>query len=184
MPFPSSLSLSLSLTLGPPTPQGGAVVDRLEGADAPALAAKTAAHAARTAATAAAAPPVAAAAAASPAPPPPPAAPPADSGAVARIKALLASCRVMLFMKGSPDAPRCGFSRRVVDALRGAGCTDFGSFDILSDEEVRTQLKAFSQWPTYPQLFVGGELLGGCDIVTEMAEGGELAAALKGGRGA
>lgn len=80
----------------------------------------------------------------------------------------------MLFMKGTPDAPRCGFSSKVVSALRGLGA-DFGSFDILSDPGVRQGLKEYSQWPTFPQLYVGGELLGGCDIVLEMAAEGELA---------
>ena len=63
----------------------------------------------------------------------------------------------MLFMKGTPDAPRCGFSSKVVSALRGLGA-DFGSFDILSDPGVRQGLKEYSQWPTFPQLYVGGEL--------------------------
>jgi Grx4 family monothiol glutaredoxin len=76
-------------------------------------------------------------------------------------------------LQGTPDAPRCGFSRKVVDALRAAG-EEFGSFDILSDEAVRQGLKELSQWPTYPQLYVKGELLGGCDIVLEMHEAGEL----------
>lgn len=74
---------------------------------------------------------------------------------------------------GSPDEPRCGFSRKVVEALRGVD-QPFGSFDILSDEAVRQGLKEFSQWPTYPQLYVNGELMGGCDIVLEMAAGNEL----------
>lgn len=78
---------------------------------------------------------------------------------------------------GSPEAPRCGFSRKVVEALTSAG-QPFGSFDILGDDDVRQGIKAFSNWPTYPQLFVGGELLGGCDIVLEMAEAGELKATI------
>lgn len=94
------------------------------------------------------------------------------------LEALVKRCPVMLFMKGSPDEPRCGFSRRVVEALRGSGCVDepgkFGTFDILSDEGVRSGLKVFSDWPTFPQLYVSGELVGGCDIVMEMAQGGTL----------
>jgi len=90
-----------------------------------------------------------------------------------RLDALVRQQPVMLFMKGSPDAPKCGFSRKVVEALRATD-TPFGSFDILSDEAVRQGLKEYSNWPTYPQLYVNGELLGGCDIVLELAEAGEL----------
>ncbi|KAH7287720.1 hypothetical protein KP509_32G070700 [Ceratopteris richardii] len=79
----------------------------------------------------------------------------------------------MLFMKGSPDAPRCGFSRKVVEILKDLG-VEIGSFDILADENVRQGLKTFSNWPTYPQLYVDGEFIGGCDIVTEMHKSGEL----------
>jgi len=110
-----------------------------------------------------------------PPPPPPPAAPLVASAAdvEARIRALLASRPVMLFMKGEPAAPRCGFSRKVVEALQAVGC-EFGHFDILSDQEVREGLKKLSDWPTYPQLYANGELIGGCDIVLEMAGTGEL----------
>jgi Grx4 family monothiol glutaredoxin len=96
-----------------------------------------------------------------------------ENGKVARLKKLVGSQPVMLFMKGSPDAPKCGFSGRVVAALQQAG-VKFGHFDILQDEEVRQGLKELSSWPTYPQLYVGGELLGGCDIVQEYASQGEL----------
>ncbi len=95
-----------------------------------------------------------------------------------RIEALVNSKPVMLFMKGNPDMPQCGFSRKVVEALQNAGASDFGHFDILTDEAIRQGLKEYSQWPTYPQVYVNGELLGGCDIVLEMAENGELAAEL------
>lgn len=91
----------------------------------------------------------------------------------ARIKGIINSSPVMLFMKGTPDAPRCGFSAKTCQALSSSGVS-FKTFDILSDEAVRQGLKAISNWPTYPQLFVKGELLGGCDIVLEMKEGGEL----------
>lgn len=94
-----------------------------------------------------------------------------------RLKNLVSSSPVMLFMKGTPDAPRCGFSSKVVNALRGEGIS-FGSFDILSDEEVRQELKAFSNWPTYPQLYFKGELVGGCDIVMELQSDGELKSSL------
>ncbi|XP_073112601.1 monothiol glutaredoxin-S11-like isoform X1 [Elaeis guineensis] len=94
-----------------------------------------------------------------------------------RLKNLISSSAVMLFMKGTPDAPRCGFSSKVVDALQKEGIS-FGSFDILSDEEVRQGLKTFSNWPTFPQLYYKGELIGGCDIVLEMHNNGELKSAL------
>ncbi|KAJ4803437.1 Monothiol glutaredoxin-S17 protein [Rhynchospora pubera] len=90
-----------------------------------------------------------------------------------RLKHLVSSSPVMLFMKGTPDAPKCGFSTKVVNALREEE-VEFGSFDILSDEEVRQGLKSFSNWPTYPQLYYKGELIGGCDIVLEMHNSGEL----------
>lgn len=90
-----------------------------------------------------------------------------------RLQQLLDSNPVMLFMKGNPDAPRCGFSQKVVSALQSIQ-VPFKTFDILSDEEVRQGLKEYSQWPTYPQLFVKGELLGGCDVILEMQQEGEL----------
>ncbi|XP_057750605.1 monothiol glutaredoxin-S17 [Arachis stenosperma] len=94
-----------------------------------------------------------------------------------RLKKLVASSPVMLFMKGTPDAPRCGFSSKVVGALRDEGVS-FGSFDILSDEEVRQGLKTFSNWPTFPQLYYKGELIGGSDIVMELRNNGELKSTL------
>lgn len=90
-----------------------------------------------------------------------------------RLETLLHSEPVMLFMKGTPDEPQCGFSRKVVEALRREGI-GFGSFNILGDEGVRQGLKEYSNWPTYPQLYAQGELVGGCDIVIEMGESGEL----------
>ena len=85
--------------------------------------------------------------------------------------------RVMLFMKGTPERPMCGFSMRVTQALRDVDA-DFAAMDILPDPRIRQVLSARSGWPTIPQLFVDGELVGGCDIVTEMYESGELAQAL------
>ena len=85
--------------------------------------------------------------------------------------------RVILFMKGTPDQPRCGFSARTVAVLEQLG-QPYAAVDILPDPRIRQELSAISQWPTIPQLFVGGELVGGCDIVTEMYETGELAEAL------
>jgi monothiol glutaredoxin len=86
----------------------------------------------------------------------------------------IASNDVILFMKGTPEAPACGFSARTVGALQALD-TRFAAVDILPDPRIRQELTALSQWPTIPQLFVGGELVGGCDIVTEMFESGELA---------
>jgi monothiol glutaredoxin len=85
--------------------------------------------------------------------------------------------KVILFMKGTPEAPACGFSARTVSILQELD-TPFAAVDILPDPRIRQELSTISNWPTIPQLFVGGELLGGCDIVTEMYESGELAQAL------
>jgi monothiol glutaredoxin len=89
----------------------------------------------------------------------------------------IAEHKVILFMKGTPEAPACGFSARTVAALQELD-TPFAAVDILPDPRIRQELSAISNWPTIPQLFVNGELLGGCDIVTEMHESGELAQAL------
>ena len=85
--------------------------------------------------------------------------------------------KVILFMKGTPEAPACGFSARTVAALQALD-TPFAAVDVLPDPRIRQELSALSQWPTIPQLFIDGELVGGCDIVTEMYESGELAQAL------
>ena len=82
--------------------------------------------------------------------------------------------RVMLFMKGTPEQPGCGFSMRTSAALNALG-VQYAALDILPDPRIRQELSALSNWPTIPQLFVEGELIGGCDIVTEMYETGELA---------
>jgi len=92
---------------------------------------------------------------------------------------LLGKDKVLLFMKGKPSEPRCGFSRQIVQILNGTGAT-FAHFDILKDEDIRQGLKKYSDWPTYPQLYVDGELVGGLDVVKEMQEAGELADALRG----
>lgn len=84
---------------------------------------------------------------------------------------------VILFMKGTPEAPACGFSARTVAILQALDA-HFAAVDILPDPRIRQELSAISNWPTIPQLFVGGELVGGCDIVTEMHESGELATVL------
>ena len=93
------------------------------------------------------------------------------------IQEAIAENDVLLFMKGTPEQPMCGFSARTVAALEAVG-TPFAAVDILPDPRIRQQLSALSNWPTIPQLFVKGELVGGCDIVTEMYETGELAEVL------
>ncbi|CAB3374064.1 Hypothetical predicted protein [Cloeon dipterum] len=94
-------------------------------------------------------------------------------------KGLVNKAPVLLFMKGDPKEPRCGFSRQIVSLLDGINAT-YSTFDILKDENVRQGLKTFAEWPTYPQLWIKGDLIGGLDIVREMLENGELEAALKG----
>ena len=84
---------------------------------------------------------------------------------------------VILFMKGTPERPMCGFSARTTAALEALGA-EYAAVDVLPDPRIRQELSALSNWPTIPQLFVRGELVGGCDIVTEMYESGELATAL------
>lgn len=79
----------------------------------------------------------------------------------------------MIFMKGDRNAPRCGFSRQLIQILNDTGVS-YETFDILTDEEVRQGLKTYSDWPTYPQVYVKGELQGGLDIIKEMLSGGEL----------
>jgi monothiol glutaredoxin len=93
------------------------------------------------------------------------------------IAAAIAEHQTILFMKGTPEAPACGFSARTVAALQALDAP-FAAVDVLPDPRIRQELSAISNWPTIPQLFVGGELLGGCDIVMEMYESGELAQAL------
>jgi monothiol glutaredoxin len=92
----------------------------------------------------------------------------------AAIQEAIAENEILLFMKGTPEAPRCGFSARTVAALESVGAP-FAAVDILPDPRIRQELSALSNWPTIPQLFVRGELIGGADIVAEMYESGELA---------
>src|SRR5471032_2570956 len=92
---------------------------------------------------------------------------------VERIKSELNSSPVVLFMKGTPDFPQCGFSAQTVSALRHVGA-EFHSVNIFDDPELREALKRYSNWPTYPQLYVKGELIGGCDIALEIYRSGEL----------
>ncbi|KAL3083212.1 hypothetical protein niasHS_011014 [Heterodera schachtii] len=83
-----------------------------------------------------------------------------------RLKRLINTARLTLFMKGTPEGPKCGFSRQIVDLLRSHN-VDFWTFDILADEQVRQGLKSYSDWPTYPQVYLDGELLGGLDVIRE-----------------
>jgi monothiol glutaredoxin len=113
--------------------------------------------------------------------PPAPAAPaPAAESSPIReaIQEAIAEHDVILFMKGTPEAPACGFSARTVGILQDLE-VPFAAVDILPDARIRQELSAISNWPTIPQLFHRGELVGGCDIVTEMYESGELAEALR-----
>jgi monothiol glutaredoxin len=95
-----------------------------------------------------------------------------------RIGKLINSSKVFLFMKGTPEMPQCGFSANVCAILKATG-VDFKSFDILSDSEIRQGVKEYSNWPTFPQLYVNGELIGGSDIVSEMYNSGDLQELLK-----
>jgi monothiol glutaredoxin len=81
---------------------------------------------------------------------------------------------VVIFMKGTPDFPQCGFSARAVQVLRAAGVQKIGSVDVLSDDPLWEALEDYTQWPTVPQIFIKGKFVGGCDIISEMYENGEL----------
>jgi monothiol glutaredoxin len=90
-----------------------------------------------------------------------------------RIKKQLDTYPVLLYMKGTPDFPQCGFSAKTVSVLRAAGAK-FAYINIFEDPEIREGLKSYANWPTFPQLYVNGELVGGCDIAVELYESGEL----------
>lgn len=92
-----------------------------------------------------------------------------------RIQAEVDGHPIVLFMKGTPEFPMCGFSSRTMQALREAGAERLHTINVLEDPEVRANLPRFSNWPTFPQLFIHGELIGGCDITLELHEAGELA---------
>jgi monothiol glutaredoxin len=96
------------------------------------------------------------------------------------VEKLVKQNEVVIYMKGSPEFPMCGFSARAVAVLKAAGVGKIASFDVLSDDDMWTALEEFTQWPTVPQIFIKGKFVGGCDIVTEMFERGELQEALKG----
>ncbi len=95
-----------------------------------------------------------------------------------RIDDLVKSNRVMLFMKGTAQFPMCGFSGRAIQILKAAGASDIKTFNVLEDEAVRQGIKDYANWPTIPQLYIGGEFVGGSDIMMEMYESGELQQAL------
>jgi len=94
------------------------------------------------------------------------------------IKEQIENNSVLLYMKGSPNQPQCGFSARAVQALMACG-ERFAYVDILTNPDIRANLPKYANWPTFPQLWVNGELIGGCDIITEMFENGELQALIK-----
>ena len=92
-----------------------------------------------------------------------------------RIKQTVHDHSIVLFMKGTPQFPMCGFSSRTVQALKSAGATQMHTVNVLEEPEIRANLPRYSNWPTFPQLFIHGELIGGCDITMELFESGELA---------
>ena len=95
-----------------------------------------------------------------------------DPALRARIETVLSANPVVLFLKGTPNAPQCGFSARAVAALDAAGAT-YAHVNVLADPEIREGIKVFGEWPTIPQLYVHGELVGGADIISQMAGSGE-----------
>ena len=90
------------------------------------------------------------------------------------IKEQVSRNRVVLYMKGTPQFPQCGFSATVAEVLKRCGLAEYASFNVLQDEALRNGIKEYSNWPTIPQLYVDGEFVGGCDIVREMYQTGEL----------
>ncbi len=103
-----------------------------------------------------------------------PPAPPSYEEIRTKLQELVSGNKVVLFMKGSPTAPQCGFSRQVVQILAEEGLTDYIYVDVLKSEAIRESVKKFSDWPTIPQLYVDGTFVGGCDITKEMHKSGEL----------
>jgi len=97
-----------------------------------------------------------------------------------RIKEQVEANPVVLYMKGTPRMPQCGFSAMAVQVLQACGVSSFATVNVLADPEIRQGIKEFANWPTIPQLYVNGELIGGCDIATELHESGELQQILAG----
>ncbi|MFN7097648.1 MAG: Grx4 family monothiol glutaredoxin [Gammaproteobacteria bacterium] len=92
---------------------------------------------------------------------------------IERIKETIENNKIVIFMKGTPDFPQCGFSARTVQALKACGAT-FAHVDVLANPDIRAELPAYANWPTFPQVYINGELIGGCDITMELYESGEL----------
>ena len=103
---------------------------------------------------------------------------PVDTDTIDTIKGQIEENPILLYMKGSPNQPQCGFSARTTQALMACG-ERFAYVDVLTNPEIRAELPAYANWPTFPQLWVNGELVGGCDIVVEMYESGELQTLVK-----
>jgi monothiol glutaredoxin len=101
------------------------------------------------------------------------------ASALERIQSAVASNRILIFMKGNRNFPQCGFSAATVQMFDQLGAK-YETIDVLSDPEVRDQVKAFSNWPTIPQVYVDGKFVGGCDIIRELYESGELETLVKG----
>ncbi|KAI6035721.1 glutaredoxin [Pisolithus marmoratus] len=139
--------------------RGHTLLDKIDGADATKLTNAIAKHASGASSL--------------PTPSSTPDAEESDEQLVARIRQIMNQSKVVLFIKGSPDAPRCGFSRQAVGLLKEKN-VEFTHFDILGDEKVRQRLKQLNNWPTYPQIIVNGELVGGLDILKEVDETGEF----------
>lgn len=90
-----------------------------------------------------------------------------------RIKSAIADNTIVIFMKGTPDFPQCGFSAQTVKALKACGA-EFAHVDVLANPDIRAELPKYANWPTFPQVYIKGELIGGCDIVMELYQNGEL----------
>lgn len=97
-----------------------------------------------------------------------------NNNTFATIKQQIGNNQVVLYMKGTPQMPQCGFSAKVVKILSLCGITDFLAVNVLADESLRQGIKEYSKWPTVPQLYINSEFIGGCDIVSEMYESNEL----------
>lgn len=97
-----------------------------------------------------------------------------------RIDEMVKGHKVVLFMKGSPHMPMCGFSASAVETLRSAGATEVAAYDVLKDADLRQGIKEYSNWPTIPQIYIGGKFVGGCDILKDLHERGELASMVQG----
>jgi len=98
---------------------------------------------------------------------------------IPKVEEKIKANKVVIFMKGTPQFPQCGFSSRAVQVLKAAGATDLAGVDVLADDPLWDALEDFTKWPTVPQIFINGQFIGGCDIVSEMFERGELQEALK-----